>query len=43
MKSDRDDEPTLIDTTMEICSVRWNPSGTIFAVCGSMKDWGATV
>lgn len=38
MKNDKDDEPTLIDSTMQISRIRWNPSGTIFAICGSMKD-----
>ena len=43
MKNDKDDEPTLIDSTMDITSLRWNPSGTIFAVSGKMNDQGAVV
>lgn len=38
MKDDKDDAPTLIDTTMKITQVRWNPSGTIFAVSGGMME-----
>lgn len=38
MKHDKDDEPILIDTTMKITSVRWNPAGTIFAVSGGQQE-----
>ena len=38
MRNDKDDEPILIDTTMNIFNIRWNPTGTIFAVCGSMQE-----
>ncbi len=38
MKNDKDDEPILIDTTMKIACVRWNPAGSIFAVSGVMND-----
>lgn len=38
MKNDKDDEPTLIDTTMHITSVRWNPMGTLLAISGSKKE-----
>ena len=36
MKNDKDDDPTLIDTNLNaITSVRWNSTGTIFAVSGN--------
>jgi len=38
MKNDKDDDPTLIDTNLNvITSVRWNSIGTIFAVSGIKK------
>ena len=38
MKNDNDDDPILIDTSLIISDVKWNPSGTMFAVSGSMSD-----
>lgn len=38
MKSDRDESPILIDTVMEISTVRWSPNGSMFAVGGMAKD-----
>lgn len=36
MKSDKDDDPTLIETNLSLLTgVRWNPAGTIFAVSGN--------
>ncbi len=40
MKNDKDDEPILIDTTMTIAGIKWNPTGTMFAISGSMADQG---
>ena len=35
MKNDKDDDPTLIETNMNlVTAVRWNSTGTIFAVSG---------
>lgn len=35
MKNDKDDDPTLIETTLSlITNVQWNPTGNIFAVSG---------
>lgn len=37
MKNDKDDDPTLIETNLNyVSSVRWNSSGTIFAVSGNL-------
>jgi len=35
MKNEKDDEPVLIDTMMKIYTVKWNPSGSMFAVSGT--------
>ncbi len=35
MKNDKDDDPTLIETNLNmVTSVRWNSTGTVFAVAG---------
>lgn len=38
MKNDKDDMPTLIDTSLKIASAKWNPNGTILAISGTMAD-----
>ena len=38
MKNDCDDDPILIDSTMNINDLKWNPFGTIFAVSGNIDD-----
>lgn len=38
MRNDKDDIPTLIDTSMKIACARWNPNGTILALSGNMVD-----
>ena len=38
MTSERDNDPILIDTTLNIQSLVWNPSGNIFAVGGYVME-----
>jgi len=40
MKNEKDDEPVLIDTMMNIYTVKWNPSGSMFAVSGTQEENG---
>lgn len=35
MRNDADDKPYLIDTGLRVCSVRWNPQGTILCIAGT--------
>jgi hypothetical protein len=34
MKSDKDDDPIAVDTTMILNKIKWNPTGTMIAVAG---------
>jgi hypothetical protein len=39
LKSDKDDDPIAVDTTMILSKIKWNPTGTIIAVAGcSLED-----
>jgi len=38
MTHERDNDPILIDTTLNIYSVAWNPTGNIFAVGGCVNE-----
>ena len=38
MKHDKDEQPILIDTVMKISQSAWNPSGSMFAVCGCILE-----
>ncbi|KAL4456550.1 hypothetical protein ABPG74_000657 [Tetrahymena malaccensis] len=40
MKNEKDDEPVLIDTMMKIFTVKWNPSGSMFAISGTQDENG---
>ena len=38
MKNDKDDMPIILDAYMTISTARWNPFGTMFAVCGFRNE-----
>ncbi len=38
MIHERDNDPILIDSTLTVESIKWNPSGNIFAVGGSIIE-----
>jgi len=38
MKNEKDDTPIVFDAGIKILSLRWNPSGNTFAVCGYLID-----
>jgi WD repeat-containing protein 35 len=38
MRKETDDRPILVDTGMQIKSVKWNPNGNVLAVAGSYSD-----
>ena len=38
MTHERDNDPILIDTTLNIQNVCWNPTGNIFAVGGYVNE-----
>ena len=38
MKNDKDDDSILIDTTLKVTCLKWNPSGTVFAVSGILTE-----
>lgn len=38
MKNEKDERPIVFDTEIKTLSVRWNPTGTIFAVGGFIEE-----
>ena len=38
MRKETDDRPILVDTGMNIKTVRWNPNGNVLAVAGSLIE-----
>jgi WD repeat-containing protein 35 len=38
MRKETDDRPILVDTGMNIKTVKWNPNGNVLAVAGSLVE-----
>ena len=38
MRKETDDRPILVDTGMNIKTVRWNPNGNVLDVAGSLNE-----
>lgn len=38
MRKETDEMPILVDTGMNIKSIKWNPNGNVLAVAGSLLD-----